>query len=119
MNNHMQVFDKISKEIDHGTGIRYMAIRATLMKDAPLTLLMVCTNVPGRDIIESAEAGFQELAKRQKISRNANYLVFAFRDAEETDGHEGAIRFARDHGMRLLTELEAHWFKNKFDNLPQ
>jgi hypothetical protein len=117
MESHMQVFDKISKEIDHGAGMRYMAIPVDLMSDAPASLLTITTKMSGRDIINGADIGLVELTKRQKILKTKTYLVFAFKDAEGDMTHEEALAFAERTHMRLLDKEEAKWFHKNFNKL--
>jgi hypothetical protein len=117
--DHVQVFDKIIKEIDHGTGKRYMAILKDSMLNAPASLLAITTEMSGRDILAGADIGLKELAKRQKILETQAYLVFAFKDAEDEMDHNAAFAFAERTHMRLLNKCEAVWFYENFDKLPQ
>jgi hypothetical protein len=119
MVDHMQVFDTIIKEIDHGNGKRYMAILKDSMSDAPASLLAITTEMSGKDILAGADIGLKELAKRQGILKTKTYLVFAFRDAEEKVNYYAALAFAERTRMRLLSKDEAVWFYENFNKLPQ
>lgn len=116
--SHMNVIDSVCNEVAHGFGKRLMAIPSELMKSAPESLLKITKEMSGRDIANSAEIGYVELTKQQKILETKTYRVFAFRDSEEKMNHESALAFAERTGMRLLDKDEAEWFHKNFDKLP-
>ena len=116
--SHVEILDTICKEIDHGFGKRLMAIPSDLMNDAPASLLAITKEVIGRDILNSADIGYVELVKKQKIFKTKTYRVFAFKDSEADMNHDEALAFAERTHMRLLDKDEAEWFEKNFDKLP-
>ena len=121
MAKHMKTFDKISREIDYGAGVRYMVIRADLMYDAPDSLLDITTEMTGRDILNSDNPGlnFKELGKRQPMREDTIYRVFAFKDGEKEVSHKEALSFAEKINMRLPTRKEVGWIRANREQLPQ
>jgi hypothetical protein len=116
--DHMQIIETICKEVEHGFGKRLMAIPSELMGSAPQSLLTITKEVIGRDILNSAEIGYVELTKRQKILKTKTYRVFAFKDSETDMNHDEALAFAERTHMRLLDKDEAEWFYQNFKKLP-
>jgi len=121
MAKHMKTFDKISREIDYGAGVRYMVIRADLMYDAPDSLLDITTEMTGRDILNSDHPGlnFKELGKRQPMHEDTIYRVFAFKDSEKEVTRHEAQAFTERMNMRMLTWDETVWLHNMLKDLMQ
>ena len=118
MSDHMDIINTICNEVEFGFGKRLMAIPADLMADAPASLLAITKEVIGRDILNSADIGYVELTKKQKILTTKTYRVFSFKDSEVRMNHEEALAFALRTHMRLLDKDEAEWFRKNFNKLP-
>ena len=117
MSDHMDIINTICNEVEFGFGKRLMAIPADLMADAPASLLAITKEVIGRDILNSADIGYVELTKKQKIFKTKTYRVFAFKDSEADMEHDDALAFALRTHMRLLDKDEAEWFYKNFGKL--